>query len=239
MFLGHFAVGFGAKALSPRVSLGTLFLASQFIDLLWPTLLLVGLERVVIAPGTTAVTPLDFTHYPITHSLLAVVGWGFLIGGLYWLARRSLRGAAVLGGLVVSHWLLDLIVHRPDLPLYPGGEAYVGFGLWHSVSGTLMVEGLLFAVGVALYLRGTQAPGRAGRWGLWALVIALVGIYLANLFGPPPPSVPAIAWAGQLQWLFVAWAYWLDSRRVSWDRTVPAATPAAEPSIAGTASPSA
>jgi membrane-bound metal-dependent hydrolase YbcI (DUF457 family) len=234
MFLGHFAVGLGAKAAAPRVSLGHLFVASQFIDLLWPTLLLVGLEEVVIAPGTTAVTPLDFTHYPITHSLLAVLGWSLLIGGLYWLWRRSLRGAAVLGGLVVSHWLLDLIVHRPDLPLYPGGEAHVGFGVWNSLPATLLVEGLLFAVGVALYLRVTRATGRAGRWGFWALVVALAGIYLANLFGPPPPSVAAIAWAGQLQWIFVAWAYWLDTRRVSRDRYAPVGAPAAESSVAGT-----
>lgn len=228
MFLGHFALGFGAKAVAPRVSLGNLFLASQFIDLLWPTLLLVGLERVVIAPGTTAVTPLDFTHYPITHSLLAVVGWGLLVGGLYWLSRRSLRGAALLGGLVVSHWLLDLIVHRPDLLLYPGGDVHVGFGLWNSLPATLMVEGLLFATGVALYLRGTRASGRTGRWGLWVLVVALAGIYLANLFGPPPPSVTAIAWVGQLQWIFVAWAYWLDTRRTPTAAGI-ASQPAREP----------
>ena len=115
MFLGHFAVGFGAKRLAPRASLGTLLLAAQFIDLLWPTLVLLGVERVRIAPGITAVVPLDFEHYPISHSLLAVVGWALLFGAVYFLIRRDRRTSLVLGLAVLSHWLLDWITHRPDL----------------------------------------------------------------------------------------------------------------------------
>lgn len=214
MFLGHFGAGFAGKAAAPRVSLGTLFLAAQFLDLLWPTLLLAGLERVEIAPGATRVTPLDFVHYPISHSLLAAALWGLAIGGVFWLVRRSARGAPVVGALVVSHWLLDLVVHRPDLPLVPGG-ARLGLGLWHSLPATLVVELAVFAVGLALYLRRTRARDRAGSLGLWALVAFLLLIYAANLLGPPPPSVAAIAWAGQAQWLLVAWAYWLDRRRES------------------------
>jgi membrane-bound metal-dependent hydrolase YbcI (DUF457 family) len=213
MFLGHFGAGFAGKAAAPRVSLGTLFLAAQFLDLLWPTLLLVGLERVEIAPGATRVTPLDFVHYPISHSLLAVVLWAIAVGGLFWLVRRSARGALVVGALVVSHWLLDLVVHRPDLPLVPGGSR-LGLGLWHSLPATLVVELALFGAGLALYLRRTRARDRAGSLGLWSLVAFLLLIYAANLLGPPPPSVGAIAWVGQAQWLLVAWAYWLDRHRV-------------------------
>lgn len=213
MFIGHFAVGFGAKAAAPRASLGTTFLAAQWLDLLWPTLLLVGLERVRIAPGITRVTPLDFVFYPFTHSLLSVTGWAALFGALYLLIRHSRRGALVLGLAVVSHWLLDLVTHRPDLPLYPGGEARVGLGLWGSLAGTLLVEGGLFALGLALYLRTTRATDRAGSWGLWSLVAFLLLVHLANLFGPPPPSVSAIAWTGQAQWLLVLWAWWVDRHR--------------------------
>ena len=212
MFLGHFGAGFGGKAAAPRVSLGTLFLAAQLLDLLWPTLLLVGLERVAIAPGATRVAPLDFVHYPISHSLLAVVLWAIAAGGAFWLARRSARGARAIAALVVSHWLLDLVVHRPDLPIVPGG-ARLGLGLWHSLPATLLVELALFGLGLALYLRRTRARDRAGSLGLWTLVVFLLLIYAANLFGPPPPSVSAIAWAGQAQWLLVAWAYWLDRHR--------------------------
>jgi hypothetical protein len=219
MFLGHFGAGFAGKAAAPRVSLGTLFLAAQLLDLLWPTLLLVGLERVEIAPGATRVTPLDFVSYPISHSLLAVVLWGLALGGVVWLARRSLRGAAVVGALVMSHWLLDFVVHRPDLPLVPGGGARLGLGLWHSLPATLVVELAVLGVGLALYLRRTRARDRAGSLGLWGLVAFLLAIYAANLLGPPPPSVAAIAWAGHAQWLLVAWAYWLDRHRTMVERS--------------------
>lgn len=213
MFIGHFAAGFAAKSVAPRVSLGTLFLAAQFLDLLWPTLLLLGIEQVLIAPGDTAVTPLRFSHYPVSHSLLAVAGWAFLVGGAHFAGRRSLRAALVLGGLVLSHWCLDALVHRPDLPLVPGGEARVGLGLWESLPLTLAVEGGLFALAIAWYLRTTVAVDAAGRWGLMGLVALLAGIYAGNLFGPPPPSVEAIAWVGQAQWLLVAWGFWLDRHR--------------------------
>jgi hypothetical protein len=114
MFIGHFALGFGAKRWAPAVSLGTLFLAAQFVVLLWPTLLLLGIEHVRVVPGITAFTPLDFTHYPVSHSLLAGVGWGIALGGGYALLRRNRRAAVVIGLLVLSHWMLDFVTHRPD-----------------------------------------------------------------------------------------------------------------------------
>ncbi|HQU59666.1 MAG: metal-dependent hydrolase [Phaeodactylibacter sp.] len=215
MFIGHFAVGMGAKAAAPRVSLGSLFLAAQFVDLLWPTLLLFGVERVKIVPGITTVTPLDFEHYPITHSLLMAAVWGLLFTLVYWLFQKNKRGAIVLGLCVVSHWFLDLLVHRPDLPLIPGGATRLGIGLWNSLPATLIAEGLLFVIGIWLYLRTTTAKNKVGRFAFWGLVVSLAAIYIANLFGPPPPDVQSIAWAGHLQWLFVIWAYWVDRNRVA------------------------
>jgi hypothetical protein len=215
MFLGHFGVGFGAKAAAPQASLGTLFLAAQFVDLLWPTLLLVGAERVVIAPGITRVTPLDFTDYPISHSLLAAVLWGLLFAGVYYLIRRYPRGAWVCGFAVVSHWFLDLLVHRPDLPLAPGASLRVGLGLWNSLGATLALELAVFGVGLCLYLRATRAADRTGSVALWALVGFLALVYAANIVGAPPPSATAIAWVGQAQWLLVLWAYWIDRHRVA------------------------
>jgi len=213
MFIGHFGVGFGAKASAPKTSLGTLFLASMLLDLLWPSLLLVGAERVRIAPGITKVTPLDFEYYPISHSLLAVIGWAVLMGLSYQAIKRYPRGSIVLGVLVVSHWVLDLIVHRPDLQLAPGSNVRVGFDLWASLPGTLVVELGIFAVGVVIYLRQTVAKDTAGKWGMWALIVFLVGIYLSNLFGPPPPNVTSLAWVGQSQWLLILWGYWVDRHR--------------------------
>ncbi len=213
MFIGHFAIGFAAKTAAPRVSLGTLFLAAQFIDLLWPTFLLMGLERVRIEPGATAVTPLVFEHYPYSHSLLAVMGWAVLLAGLHFLLQRERRSALILAGLVLSHWLLDLLVHRPDLPLWPGSNSVAGLRLWSSLTLTLALEVPLFMLGVWLYGRSTRALDPAGRWGLVGLVLFLFVVYAGNVLGSPPPSVEAIAWLGQLQWLLVLWGYWVDRHR--------------------------
>jgi membrane-bound metal-dependent hydrolase YbcI (DUF457 family) len=221
MFVGHFGVGFGAKAIAPNASLGSLFLVAQFIDLLWPTLLLIGVERVRIEAGITRVTPLDFVHYPISHSLLAVVCWAVLFAATYLFVRRYPRGAVVLGLAVVSHWFLDLVVHRPDLPLYPGSTHLFGLGLWSSVGAILAVELPIFAVGLWRYLRATTAFDAVGRWALCGLVVFLVAIYFANLFGDPPPNVTVLAWVGQAQWLLVVWGYWVDQHR----RTVVPGTP--------------
>jgi hypothetical protein len=213
MFLGHFGVGFGAKAAAPKTSLGTLFLAAQFIDLLLPTLVLVGLESVAIAPGITRVTPLDFTHYPISHSLLAVLIWGVGFGAVYYLLRRYPRGAWVCGLAVVSHWLLDLVVHRPDLQLAPGLPVLVGLGLWNSLPITLIVELGIFVIGVGLYVRTTAAIDRVGSIALWSLVGFLLLVYFGGVFGEPPPNAAAFAWVGQAQWLLVVWGYWIDRHR--------------------------
>lgn len=213
MFLGHFAVGFAAKPLAPRVSLGALFLAAQFLDLLWPTLLLLGVERVAIAPGITAVTPLDFSHYPWSHSLLMVALWGALFALAYRAVAGDRRAALTSFGLVVSHWLLDALVHRPDLPLSPGGAARIGLGAWDSLPLTLAIELSLLAAGVWLYARATAPRDAAGRWGLVGLVAFLLLIQVGNAVGEPPPSVAAIAWVGQAQWLLVLWGWWLDRHR--------------------------
>ena len=213
MFIGHFGVGFGAKPAAPKVSLGTLFFAAQFVDLLWPVLLLFGLERVRIDPEATVVTPLAFDHYPISHSLLATLGWGLLVGAGYFLLRKNRRGAIVVGLLVVSHWVLDLFMHRPDLPLYPGSTTAVGLNAWSSLPLTLAIELPIFALGVWLYTRATSPRNAIGRWALVGLVAFLLAIYASNLFGPPPPSTIAIAWIGQAQWLLVLWAYWVDKHR--------------------------
>ena len=215
MFLGHFGVGFGAKAAAPKTSLGSLFLAAQFIDLLWPSLLLIGLEKVEIVPGITRVTPLDFTDYPVTHSLVAVLLWACLFAAAYYLLRRYPKGAWICGAAVLSHWVLDLVTHRPDLPLVPGVAARVGLGLWNSLPATLLVELCIFAIGVWLYVRSTRALDRVGSISLWSLVGFLVVVYFSNLFGPLHPSATAIGWLGQAQWLLVIWAFWIDRHRAT------------------------
>src|SRR4030095_9921326 len=154
MFIGHFGLGLGAKRVSPGVSLGALFLACQFADLLWPTLVIAGIERVEVAPGATVFTPLDFVSYPYSHSLVALVLWGALVGLVYMVSRRATAAAAAtLALLVVSHWLLDYITHPTDMPLTLSGAPRVGLGLWNSLAGTLVLEGVVFGGGLAMYLR--------------------------------------------------------------------------------------
>jgi hypothetical protein len=214
MFIGHFALAFAARPWLPAVSLGTLFVAVQLADLVWPVLVLAGLERFEIHPGITAVTPLDFVHYPWSHSLATLCAWGAALGLGYVLARKGQwKAGLAIAALVVSHWVLDVVAHRPDMPLVPGGTARLGLGLWESIAATLVVEGTLFAACVAWYARRTRARDAVGRWAFVGLVAFLAVIYAANLFGPPPPSVEAVAWSANAMWLLVAWGYWIDLHR--------------------------
>jgi len=212
MFLAHYAVAMAVKKVAPRTSLGTTIFASQFLDLLWPVLLLVGLERVRVQPGLTAVSPLDFVSYPISHSLLAVVGWSLLIGVGYHAVRRYPVGGWVVGGLVLSHWWLDVPVHRPDLPLWPGSDILVGGGLWDSIPITLSMEFGLLAVGAWVYLRTTRARDRVGSWGLWAGIAALSLIYL-SFYVAAPGSERGVALGALTLWAFVPWGWWVDRHR--------------------------
>ncbi len=215
MFIGHLAIGFASKRVLPRESLPVLLAAPLFLDLLWPLFLATGLESVHIDPGNTAVTPLDLHDFPYSHSLLMAVVWSVLFGLGFFLLRRDARTGLILGGSVFSHWLLDFLAHAPDLPLYPGSSTYVGLGLWNSVAGTLLVEGTLFAVGVALYATGTRPRTRAGTWLLGSLVVVLTGLYLGSVFGPPPPNATAIIVSDFAVLVFLAWAYAADKRRVT------------------------
>lgn len=212
MFIGHAAVALAAKPLLPRVNLALPLAAVFWVDLVWPVLLLAGVERVRIDPGNTAFTPLDFVHYPWTHSLAAVIGWSVLFG----LAclKCGKREALILGLLVFSHWVLDALSHRPDLPLWPGSETMIGLGLWNSVPWTMIVEGAMFAAGVWIYARSAPSRDRVGTWAYWGLIGFLVLAYLGNVFGPPPPNVQAIAIAGIAGGvLFTALAWWIDRHR--------------------------
>lgn len=212
MFIGHFGLALAAKHVAPKPSLGTLTLAAQWADGIWPIFFLLGWEQVQIVPGITAVTPLLFVSYPYSHSLVADVLWGLLLGGVYFALRRDANGAFWLFALVVSHWLLDFVSHRADMPLWPGGALY-GLGLWYSIPATLVVEFVLFGFGVVLYSRVTRPRDRMGSVLLWIFVIVLGVLYLMSVFGPPPPSTAVLAWSGLLGWLFLAWAYWIDRHR--------------------------
>ena len=213
MFLPHFGAAFAGKAVARRPNLGWLIAACQLPDLLWPVFVLAGWERLALDPGNTAYTPLDFQHYPWSHSLLMVVVWGLALAALYYLRARDRRGAVVIGAVVVSHWVLDWISHGPDMPLVPWSDARYGLGLWNSVPATLLVEIGVFALAVYAYLRVTSARDRIGSVGLWTVVVVLLIAMLGAAFGPPPPNVRTVAMSALLIWLFVPLTAWIDRHR--------------------------
>ena len=194
MFLGHYGVALALKRAEPKLSLGTLFLAVQLADLLWGVFLLTGWEQVRIDPGYTAVTPLQFVDYPISHSLVGMAVWAAVGAAVYysWPTRdtsRHWQAAAMVGLAILSHFALDLLVHLPDLPVAGQDSPRLGLGLWNNPTATLLLELATLAAGLAVYVafRSNRHPVRPGR--LAGLVVVLVAMYLASFFGPPPPSV--------------------------------------------------
>ena len=220
MFVGHYGASFLAKKADDSIPLWVLFLAVQLLDVVWAPLVLLGIERVRIVPGFTGTNPLDLYYMPFTHSLVAAVAWSAaaaiayrLWAGMSGRAGRGSRGAFLVGIAVLSHWALDFVVHRPDLPLYPGSETKMGFGVWDSFPATLVIEIAMFGLGVWLYSASTKAADRIGKYAYFAFVIFLILVYFANAFAPPPPNATAVAIVATLAWLFPFWAAWFDKHR--------------------------
>jgi hypothetical protein len=215
VFIGHYALAFAAKRASKQTSLGATFFAAQFADLLWPILLLLGIERVRIVAASNPFLNLEFVSYPWSHSLIMDLGWGLLLGLAYAAVTGNRRGAVVVGLLVPSHWLLDLIVHLPDLPLAPGSAVREGLGLWNSPASTVALEGVMFTAGVLLYARATTARDRIGKFGLVGLVVLLIALYGASLISPPPQSVTALGWGAAIGWPLTLLPWWVDRHRLT------------------------
>jgi hypothetical protein len=216
MFIGHYAVGLAAKKWAPKTPLGTLVAAAIWLDLVWPLFLMLDMEHFRIIPGITQMVPFDFYDYPLSHSLFMALAWSAFFGLAYLAVEKEPRGAWVVGGLVLSHWFLDLIVHRPDLPLFPvdsyGAQRY-GWGLWNHQWVAIPLEITLFAAGLWLYQKSTRALDKVGGTGLWVFAAVLTVAFIANLKSIPPANPYIVSLMGFSQLLFVAWAYWIDDHR--------------------------
>lgn len=212
MFIGHYAVGLVSKKIAPRASLGALIAAPILLDLLWPIFLLLGWEHVSIEPNTNPFLRLAFDSYPISHGLVAVFGWATLFASLYFGFTRYVSGAIVIWIGVISHWLMDYIVHRPDLPLYYGSRL-VGLGLWNHRWLTIAIEMAMFCVAIWTYQRLTRARDKIGLYGFWAFILFLLLAYGGAAFGPPPRSVKMIAIGTLFSWILIPWAWWFDQHR--------------------------
>lgn len=214
MFIGHFAIGFAAKKFAPRAPLPLLLSAPLLADMLWPFLLLLGWEHVRIAPGDTRFTPLNLYDYPWSHSLLMLCVWAIAFAAVYYAFARYRAGAIAVWLGVVSHWVLDWITHRPDMPLFPGGGPKLGLGLWDSVAGTMVVETAMFAGALWLYVSATRARDRIGTYAFIAYVLLLAVLYIGDRFSPPPTSPAAIAWTAIVaEIVLLLWAGWFDRHR--------------------------
>jgi hypothetical protein len=204
MFIGHFAVGIAGRRLTPRAGLGWWLTSVIFLDMVWPVLVLLGLEHAEIVQSSNPFLTLKFTDYPISHSLVGAVVWSAIFAGVWRLAKGGAYGGWLLAGGVFSHWVLDVISHVSDMPVLPHGP-YIGFGLWRSVPLTIVVESAMFVAAIAYYAR----LGRP-RLAFWALVILLYVLYVVSVVAPPPPSIAAVAWTGIVAWVFIPWAWWAD-----------------------------
>jgi hypothetical protein len=214
MFVGHFAVGLAAKRMAPEVSLAPLILAAIFADVLWVLFFVLGVERVVIQPGLMAANSLNLVYVPFSHGLVMDVVWGGLFAGVYFLSRNDTRGAWVLFAAVVSHWFLDFVTHRPDMPLIPGIDLRFGLGLWNSRAATFVVEGAVWLGAVVLYARTTRAKGRPGSYAFWFVIVLLTALWLISLRGDPPPSLSAMAAVNTVFFAVVlAWASGMNRSR--------------------------
>jgi uncharacterized membrane protein len=213
MFIGHFGVGFGLKRWAPQTSVAWLIGAAIWADILWTIFLLLGWEHARVAVGDTRFTPIDLYDYPWSHSLLFMALWAITLGVVYRAFRGYVAGAVAIGIGVVSHWVLDWLTHRPDMPLYPNGPKY-GVGLWNSIGGTLIVEMLIFVWGVWLYARSSRARDRVGRYAFWGYVAMLLVLYVGDRFGGPPNDMKKDAISGMIAMaVLLAWPWWFDGHR--------------------------
>jgi membrane-bound metal-dependent hydrolase YbcI (DUF457 family) len=215
MFVGHFGPSYAVKALRPAIPLWQLFIAVQFVDVIWAVLVLLGVEKVRIVPGVTASNPLDLYYMPYTHSLVAAIFWSVAAGAVVWrLTRVANRSAAVWNGAAVfSHWVLDLVVHRPDLPLY-GNAMKVGLGLWNYPVLALSLEAALLFGGMIMYLGVTKPINVIGRVGPPVFGVAMLAIQSYVFFGPPPASPIAAATTALVSYVvFAIIAEWLARQR--------------------------
>jgi len=216
MFVGHYGIGLAAKRFAPQTSLGTMVLAALLADLLAWTLVIAGIEHFAIKTGITATNPLDLYDYPISHSLATDAVWGALLAAGYYFVRRYWSGSLLIFLVVLSHWFLDFIAHRADMPLMPGIPRYYGLGLYNSRIGMIVVEGLIWLGGVVIYVRATTSKKRLRTVVFWTGVAVLTWLWLFSLKGLPPPGTIEQVAISSLAFMSVTvvWAHWIDDMRV-------------------------
>ena len=215
MFVGHLAIALTAKRIESRVSLGTWVLAASLADLLAFPLLILGIEHFAVEPGTMSNRVVG-QNIAYSHSLLTVAAYSALFAVVYFLRRRYWRGALLLSCVVLTHWFLDVVSHRPDMPLAPGVSVVFGLGLWNSLPATLLVEGGFWLLSVILYVRATRARSRAAHFVFWIGIVLLTLLWYGNITAGMDPHPIKAGVGGLIVFSFVvAWAYSMNRLRAS------------------------
>jgi hypothetical protein len=214
VLVGHLAVGLIANRVEPKISLGTAVLASMFPDLLWAVLLLGGIEQAYFRAGRGAANYLNAAQISYSHSLLMDALWGALLASIYFLRRHSARAAWIVFAAVVSHWVLDVVSHKPDMPVAPGIDEHLGLGLWGSIVATVLLEGGFWVLAIISYVRTTRARKSAGVYAFWVGIALVTVAWYNNIAGLPPrdtrsASISSVVFFG----LLIAWAFWIDRLR--------------------------
>ncbi len=216
MFVGHYAAALALKKFEKRASLGVLFLAVQFVDILFFPFVLLGLERMNIVENFTESTHFELVFMPYTHSLVASMFWAGVAYALFrWLIVKNNSVAIVVALAVFSHWLLDLVTHTPDLPLWSDASLKLGLGLWNNAIATYVVEAILLLLALWLYLRSTTATSAVGKYGMSIFIVFLLLLNIVNIFGPMQGDSKLVLAISALTsyFLFAAAAFWLDTKR--------------------------
>ena len=215
MLVGHCAVALGGKGAYPKLSLGLLMAAAVLADLLGFIFILLGIEHWTMNPGRAGIYAVDLDSVAWSHGFLPNLLWAAVFAGGYFLWRRHAAGAWILFAAVLSHWLLDFVSHRPDMPLAPGLAGRYGLGLWTSVPATIVVEGTLWLIALVAYIRATRANRRTGIYIFWAMIAFLTLSWVNNIMATPPAGSLTVAAIASLTFftLLVAWAYWMDRVR--------------------------
>ena len=213
MFVGHLAVAFAAKRVEPGVNLGWFVAGVTALDLVWPIFVIAGIEKVSIVPGAMAFTPLVFESYPWSHSLAMSFFWALLLVGIARITHVPHSAFTIIAAAVLSHWLLDFISHAPDMPLWPGDSPKFGLALWNSIPATFVVEGAMWLIGIAIYVKALARRNQRPGWPFWAFVLVTTLMWASGPFSPPPPDAAALGWFALIGWIVVPWAVWADWAR--------------------------
>lgn len=203
MFIGHYGPAFGAKAALRKVPLWVLFIAVQFMDVVWSILVMAGIEKLRIVPGFTQGSPLDLYFMPYTHGLFGAIALSILFGCVVAAIMRTNKLAVfwICAAAVFSHWILDYLVHVPDLWIY--GDVKIGLGLWHWLWISLPLEIASLIIGALLYARYVPAKPRGDFW-LWLFVALMAGIQLYNSFSPPTGTPQEMAQSALIAYAVLA-----------------------------------